>query len=60
MKIIFDDVDELIGFLRRNCPGDILPYPKTINKCPINYDYDPITCEKCWTEECTLEVKSND
>lgn len=56
MKIIFDNVDELIAFIRSRCPGDVHAY-KGIDICATNYNYDPVTCEKCWRKHCELEVK---
>lgn len=59
MKIIFDNVDDLISFIKLNCPGEVHPN-LVVDECPTGYDYDPATCEKCWTERCELEVKCND
>ena len=56
MKIIFDNVDELIAFIRSRCPGDVDPYIG-VNDCTTDYDYDPVTCEKCWRKHCEFEVK---
>ena len=57
MKIIFDNNDEMTAFIKKVCPDDVLPYSKTSNECYTDFDYDPVTCEKCWREECELEVK---
>lgn len=60
MKIIFDNNDEMIAFIKEVCPDDIFPYCKTCNECITDYGYDPVTCEKCWREECEFEVKDEE
>lgn len=59
MKIIFDDVDELIAFLRTRCPGDVHP-DKYIKVCDTGFYYDPVNCEKCFRKYVELEVSNND
>lgn len=59
MKLIFDNVDELIDMICHRCPNDVHPN-KIINKCDTDYDYDQVTCEKCWREYFELEVKKDD
>lgn len=60
MKIIFDNKEQMEGFIRGFCPFDLDgEFPSVVNCYAGIGVYDKPLCTKCWSE-CGVEMEVKD